>query len=217
MTFALITEGVSEYTVIQHLISRYFRDDDPVINQIQPKMEKSKQISGGGWNEVLKYCEREELLQILVENDYVVIQIDTDQSQQLPFAVPHTESGKEKTSDRLLTDVIARLEKNLPENIERKKIIFAVCIHTIECWLLPLVYTDNRKMKTKGCLATLNMELCRKNMSAISETGAKNSAASQKAYREILKLLKTKSDIKNISVNNAGFQKFVDNLEFLKP
>ena len=216
MTFALITEGVSEYTVIQHLISRYFRDDDPIINQIQPKMEKSKQVSEGGWNEVLKYCEREELLHILLENDYVVIQIDTDQSQQFPFDVSHIEKGKEKSSDRLLADVIVRLERNLPKNIGSNRIIFAICIHTVECWLLPLVYSDNRKNKTKGCLAVLNLELRRKNMLTVSETGDKNSATSQKAYWEILKLLKTKSEIKNISVHNAGFQKFVDHLELLK-
>ena len=215
MTFALITEGVSENTVIRYLISRFFKDDDPVINQIQPKMEKSKQVSEGGWNEVLKYCEREELSHILVENDYVVIQIDTDQSQQLPFNVPHTESGNEKSSGKLLADVVARLEKDMPENIDKTRIIFAVCIHTIECWLLPLVYSDNRKEKTKGCLSALNLELRRKNMPTISETGDKNSVASQKAYREILKLLKKKSDIKEASVHNDGFQKFISHLELL--
>jgi len=216
MTFALITEGVSENTVIRHLISRFFKDDDPVINQIQPKMEKSKQVSEGGWNEVLKYCEREELSQILVENDYIVIQIDTDQSQQSPFNVSHTESGREKTPDRLLADVVTRLERDMPENIDKNRIIFAVCIHTVECWLLPLVYSDNRKEKTKGCLATLNMELRRKNMPTISETGDKNSPTSQKAFREILQLLKKKSDIKEVSVHNAGFRKFVTHLDIIK-
>jgi len=178
MTFALITEGVSEYTVIHHLIWRYFRDDIPVINQIQP--------------------------------------IDTDQSQQFPFNVSHSESGIEKTSDRLLADIVERLERNMPENIDKTRIIFAICIHTVECWLLPLVHSDNRKKKTKGCLAALNSELRRKNMLTVSETGDKNNIASQRAYREILKPLKKKSDIKKASEYNAGFQKFIGNLELLK-
>ena len=213
MTFALITEGVSEYTVIQHLISRYFRDDDTVVNQIQPKITKSKQTSTGGWNEVLKYCEREELSDILLENDYVVIQIDTDQSQQSPFDVSHIEMGKEKLTERLLADVIVRLEKNMPENIDKKRVIFAICIHTVECWLLPLVYSDSRREKTKNCLTALNQELRRKNITPISETGEKNNAASQKAFRDILKKIKKKSDIEDISVHNVGFQSFVNQLK----
>jgi hypothetical protein len=216
MTFALITEGISEYTVIQHLISRYFIDEEPIINQIQPKLEKSKQFAEGGWNEVLKYCERVELSQILVENDYAVIQIDTDQSQQAPFSVAHAELGHEKTPDRLLADVIARLEKNMPENVDKSKVIFAICIHTIECWLLPLVCTGNKKEKIKGCLPALNRELRRRNMPTISETGNKNSPASRKAYQEILKPLRKKSDIEKISVYHVGFQKFADNLKSLK-
>jgi len=215
MTFALITEGVSEYTVIHHLISKYF-GDDPIINPIQPKIEKSKQVSEGGWNEVLKYCERKELSHILVENDYIVIQIDTDQSQQSPFDVSHSESGMEKSSDRLFADVVARLERDMPENIDKTRIIFAVCIHSIECWLLPLVYSDNRKEKTKGCLAALNNGLTRKNMPSISESGDKNSLTSRKAYQKILSLLKKKSDIKEISVHNSGFQKFVYHLELIR-
>jgi hypothetical protein len=198
------------------MISRYFKDDNPVINQIQPKMEQSQQISEGGWNEVLKYCESAELSHILVENDYVVIQIDTDQSQQFPFGVPHSESGKEKSSGILLTDVVARLERDMSERIDKNRIIFAVCVHTVECWLLPLVYFDGRKVKTKGCLAALNIELRRKNMPTISETGNKNCVASRKAYQEILKLLKKKADINEISVHNVGFQKFVGQLENIK-
>jgi len=213
-TFALITEGVSEFTVIHYLISKYF-GDDPIINPIQPKIEKSKQVSEGGWNEVLKYCEREELSHILVENDYIVIQIDTDQSQQSPFNVSHSESGREKSHDKLLTDVVARLERNMPENIDKNRIIFAVCIHSIECWLLPLVYSDNRKEKTKGCLTALNLELRRKNLPTISESGYKNSFTSRKAYQKILSLLKKKSDIKEISFYNTGFQNFVYQLELI--
>ena len=216
MTFALISEGVSEHKVIEHLISKYFKDDNPIINQIQPKIENAKQTSEGGWNEVLKYCEREELLHILVENNYLVIQIDTDQSQQSPFGVPHTELGKEKPSEKLLIDVVARLERNMPDKIDKNRIIFAICIHTVECWLLPLVYTDDKKSKTTNCLTFLNKELRRRNMPAISETGDKNSPTSQKAYRELLSLLKTKSKIKDVSVHNVGFKQFVDYLELVE-
>ena len=61
MNFGLITEGASEHKIIKHLVSRYFKDEMLIINQIQPKIVNDRQETTGGWNEVLKYCEREEI------------------------------------------------------------------------------------------------------------------------------------------------------------
>lgn len=101
MKFALITEGVSEHRIIKHIIAKFFKEQEPDINQIQPKMLNEKQETTGGWVEVLKYCEREELRSILIENDYLVIQIDTDQSQTTPFNINHLKpTGEEKNTNR---------------------------------------------------------------------------------------------------------------------
>jgi len=35
-------------------------------------------------------------------------------------------------------------------------------VHSIECWLLPLYYTDKKKSKVKSCLNTLNQALQKK-------------------------------------------------------
>jgi len=111
MKFALITEGPSEHRIIKHIIAKYFRDKEPEINQIQPKIVNEKQETTGGWNEVLKYCEREELKDIFIENDYLIIQIDTDQSQTKPFNVSHSKhTNKLKTVDELYIDVVEKLK-----------------------------------------------------------------------------------------------------------
>jgi len=39
------------------------------------------------------------------------------------------------------------------------QIIFAIAVHSIECWLLPLYYTNQTRAKTKNCLDTLNRQL----------------------------------------------------------
>lgn len=61
MTFALVTEGISEHRIIKHLISKYLKDLDPDINQMQPRLtdNEKKQSDGsiGGWVEVLKYSQ----------------------------------------------------------------------------------------------------------------------------------------------------------------
>lgn len=219
MKFVLITEGPSEHRIIKHIIAKYFREIDPDINQIQPKIVNQKQVTTGGWNEVLKYCEREELNDILLENDYLIIQIDTDQSQTKPFNVSHTNTSNElKTTDELYEHVVAKLRGLIkPEIFEahEKQIFFAICIHTIECWLLPVYYKNNHKADSRNCLSTLNLELRRQNISTIP-TKDKNSSKSIRTYETILRNWKRKQDIIDAAQHNTGFRNFIDSISFIE-
>jgi hypothetical protein len=215
MTFALITEGASEHRVIKHILSRYFKDQEPYINQIQPKLVNNTQENTGGWNEVLKYCEREELADIMTENDYLVIQIDTDMSEQSPFDVLHTLNGQPKTSEQLHSDIVDKLQGLIKEEIRTKygaKIIFAICIDCIECWLLPLYCNDAKRCKTTGCLDTLNRETTKKGIPVITKDN-KNSSNGQRAYDAILKNMKKKAEIEVCSQHNVGFNAFIGHLK----
>lgn len=215
MKFALITEGASEHRVIKHIVSKYFKDIDPEINQIQPKLVNDKQETAGGWNEVLKYCERDELKDILVENDYLIIQIDTDQSQTRPFSVSHTNvNGQPKTPDELHADVIQKIDGLIKVEIKQEygqRIFLAICIHTIECWLLPLFYDNTHRNGKNNCLQTLNQALSRNNVHIIP-VGNKNSPNSIRSYDTILKKIKRKKDIADIAQYNVGFGEFVHSL-----
>jgi hypothetical protein len=217
MKFALITEGPSEHRIIKHVIYNYFKNNDLIINQIQPKIVNGKQDGEGGWNEVLKYCERDELEDIFIEHDYLVIQIDTDQSQIKPFDVSHTHvSNILKTDVELHNDVIPKLISLVKPNVLAKNgnnIIFAICIHTIECWLLPIYYTNNHKSDTRTCLGTLNKELIKKRIDALpTKNKDKNSLRAIKSYDIILKNWKKKKDIVDASKHNVGYENFIDSL-----
>lgn len=215
MKFALIAEGASEHRIIKHIIAKYFKESEPEINQIQPSIVHERQDSVGGWNEVLKYCERKELTDILIENDYLIIQIDTDQSQTAPFNIGHHGSdGLKKSSEQLHADVIQKLQSLiLPEILEShgNNILFAVCIHTIECWLLPLCYSDNHRIKTTNCLNTLNKALARQNKPLIPPEG-KNSFNGNRAYVAVLHNMNSKADIIANAQYNFGFNSFVQSL-----
>ncbi len=215
MNFGLITEGASEHKIIKHLVSRYFKDEMLIINQIQPKIVNDRQETTGGWNEVLKYCEREEINGALIENDYIIIQIDTDQSGTKPFSVSHTDSkGKLKSPEQLLDEVLQKLADLIMPEIRKKhegKILFAVCIHTIECWLLPLFYDNKHKSDTSNCLSKLNAELIKKGIHGITNAN-KNKPNGIRSYDAILRGFKKKTDIITASKHNAGFRRFVDAL-----
>jgi len=215
MKFALITEGASEHRVIKHVISKYFKELDPVINQVQPKIVNNKQETAGGWNEVLKYCGRSEIRDILVENNYLVIQIDTDQSETAPFSIAHQKgNGTSKTNEELHSEVVTKLSSLVNSEFREAvigKILFAVCLHSTECWLLPMYYTNNKKSSITKCIEHLNTELARLNQDTIPKE--KNSTNAIRAYEAILKNWKRKSDIEAACKHNLGFMRFVESLK----
>ena len=97
---------------------------------------------------------------------YIIIQIDTDVSEREGFDVSKRDTkGKELEPVELIENVITKLigligQEFYNEHVDR--IIFAISVHEIECWLLPLYYNDKKQAKTSGCVKTLNIELAKK-------------------------------------------------------
>lgn len=210
MKIALITEGVSEYTIVEHILFGYIGNDDLIINQIQPKVVNQKQVTVGGWAEVIAYCQRPEIHDILIENDFLIVQIDSDQSQTPPFSVNHIDNQSEqKKPDQLLRDIIERLQSLFIHEIYQKfqsRIIFAICIHTIECWLLPVVLNDHHRSSTTNCVNRLNRELNKRDMNKIPRKG---NPLRISRFKEVLQLMRRKRDIENAAQFNPGFSFFI--------
>ncbi len=214
-SFGIICEGVSENKMISHLIRRYLGDVD--VNAVQPRISATgKQDNYGGWQQVLEHCNVEQLNNVFTTNDYLVIQIDTDVCDE--YGVNKKDQNNNQISDKLIYEKVAdRLKNKITKEIYDKysnKIIFAICINEIECWLLPLYYDDNRRCATDSCIKKLNRKLQKQNL-GIPDTD-KNCPQAQKAYGEIFKLMKKKSTIQEISQYNYGFQKFVEQLDNIK-
>ncbi len=220
MKFALITEGASDHWIIRHIVEKYFKGTNLFFRQIQPQMVNAKQSSGGGWPEVLKYCKRDDdLREIFNTNDFMIIQIDTDQSQTKPFSISHTKpDNTSKSIDELHYDVLEKLRGLINPEILKEfadKILFAICIHSIECWLLPVFYIDNHKTKTQNCLETLNVAFRKKDIHIITPKN-KNEPIGKRAYESALKNWKRKHDILNSAKHNIGFKRFIDSLANLE-
>lgn len=212
LKFALITEGVFEHRIIKHILQRYCQEE-PEINQIQPQLMENKQVSTGGWNEVLHYCEHREkdLLEILKFNDYIVVQIDTDMCQTSPYNVSKIgDDGKLLPEQELWHSVKTRLLNALPMSVPKERIIFAICIDMIECWLLPVyASTPQKACRTTNCLNHLNQELLRNNIHIIKD---KNSETSRNTYAAILKSLRKRKDIEKCAFHHYGFSKFLETI-----
>ncbi len=99
---------------------------------------------------MFKSLERKDYEGALQYNDYLVIQIDTDVQEEPGFDVPRREGA----SELLLADRVARVVARLKRDIDavfyqanEHRILFAVAVDTIECWLLPLLYSGKKRRR----------------------------------------------------------------------
>lgn len=154
---ALVAEGPSDHAVLRSFLAAYFRDPDIVVRPLQPPPN-----TPGGWTEVLRYLASPELPAAFADNDHVVVQIDTDVCEEVGYGVPRRdEHGQPLPPDALAERVQARLTAQLSPDLGdlAGRILFAICVDSLECWLLPLVHSDNRRERTVNCLSALNREL----------------------------------------------------------
>lgn len=165
VTFGLITEGLTDQIVIEDILSGYFNTDDIIVNPLQPERDKDDENKSdyGGWMLVFNYCKSDEFKLAFQFNDYVIIQIDTDVCEEINYDIPKRDAnGEELTPEQLIEKVKDKFKVLIGEyfyNQYNDKIIFAITVHSIECWLLPLYYQDNKKQKINNCLITLNQAL----------------------------------------------------------
>jgi hypothetical protein len=221
-SFAIICEGISENLSL-HAIIEKMSQTDSYFADIQPRTEMSHghsvQEGSGGWTEVLSHCNTEEFQMALQNNDYLVVQIDTDRCDEKPFGIKKVdENNQPRTDEDVYNDIITRLLQDVDSDFyeeDKERIIFAICFDEIECWFLPLFYSDKRACATTGCINKLNQELGKEKRGYYIPEEGKNGANARSTYQFILKKIKRK-DIPRISQYNFGFQKFVEQMDSIK-
>lgn len=202
LKFGLISEGVTDNAVLENILIGYFNEDiSGYINHLQPPPTAS-----GGWSRVLKYCSSHDFKNDFTDNDFMVIQIDTDKSFDAPFDVSHEENGVKLSVEQLIEKVKVRFERLFEEvfgtNFKAEfnnRILFAIAIHSTECWLLPLYYKkDNEKSEIKNCYEQLN-----KKVNGLQKT--------LKIYDAISADFCFPKKLKQASLENPSFKVFIKN------
>ncbi|OIP72049.1 MAG: phage tail protein [Oscillatoriales cyanobacterium CG2_30_40_61] len=160
-TFGLITEGLTDQIVIENILSGYFDTDNLSVHPLQPERNKDNDNKSGhgGWTLVIKYVQTQDFQQAFQFNDYVIIQIDTDVLDGYEGISYHDEKGV-LSPEQLIEKVKEKFKSLIGEAFYSEhshRIIFAIAVHYIECWLLPLYYKEESKQqKITGCLRALN-------------------------------------------------------------
>lgn len=214
LKFGIIAEGPTDQTVIENILLGFFEDheDSPEIRFIQPL--RTLKETPAGWGHVFKCLERKDHEGALQYNDYLVIHIDTDVQEEPGFNVAKREGGKELSVSDRVDRVIARLKQDIDEGFYQAnahRILFAIAVDMIECWLLPLLYSDEKATKITGCLESANRSLRRANQNALSAGPNKFIHAYERAssgYRKRKTLIELH--------NNPSLDLFIKQLDTLR-
>jgi hypothetical protein len=211
--FGLITEGLTDQIVIEYILAGYFQTPNIDVAPLQPERDKdneNKSQNYGGWSQVFAYCQSQSFRDAFPFFDYIIIQIDTDVSEN--YDIPKLDENGEFTPEELIKKVRNKFQEVIGEDFYSKyqeKIIFAISVHSIECWFLPLYYPDKKhKSKFKNCLNTLNPKLKTKHDFTI-DANSKNPDYSRKISKQYLKhkVLMTHYQ------ENPSFRIFIEEIE----
>ncbi len=99
-----------------------------------------------------------------------MVQLDTDRLNEKPF-----ELDLKLPPEILVSQVIEKIENLMAASFEegflkncRERILFAIAVDELECWLLPLFYADKSASVTNNCLYKLNIQLAKQKQTTIN-------------------------------------------------
>jgi hypothetical protein len=207
----IVSEGISDYWALKHITERYLKDTDVYTIPLKPKITKQDRQDGfGTWQGVFEYIKGEDKLILEAVNEgcqFVIIQIDTDVCENYGVS-------KNEDNNVLWTDVQAKIKSSVHAAFEQSILIYAICIHELECWLIPFVCTDNNRCTNiYQCLNIVNREI---RTTGTIDKHNKNDDKVRPLYDFILNKKKKPIDIKNCSSYNIGFQSFIYQLDSIK-
>jgi hypothetical protein len=168
INFGLIAEGQTNQVVIENILVGYFNNFDIVVNPLLPLRDETDRYrveNYSNWLKVFEYCASSKFRDVFQFNKYLIVQIDTDVSEEVNYNIYKYEKGEELSPEKLIDKVVEKFKGLIGEEFYSRyeeKIIFAISVHSMECWLLPLYYTDEKQAaQTKGCFERLRRQLKR--------------------------------------------------------
>jgi hypothetical protein len=210
--FAIVAEGITDQIVLRNILQAWFHEREDLLTPfVQPPNDAtglSAEKPHGGWGLVIAFFEKQEFLQALQTNSYLVTQLDTDVAAD--YGVPLSPNDP-----AMVEAVIAKLLAYVPDEIKQlhgHRFLFAIGHQSTECWLLPLVIDQSLKAKLKktvGCAATLNEAYKRLGKPVIASDDNKD----PDEYDRLSGQFSKPKDVSSASRHNVGFSRFVEQLK----
>lgn len=202
--FGLITEGVTDQTILKAVLVGWTGNKKLVMKELQPKPEEP-----GGWTKVFQYCESLEFKGAFSYYDFIVIQIDTDfmsgDSVGEAYKIDLKDLNVKETVETFREKIMELIGEDFYKEYS-DRIIFAIAVNEIECWLIPVYFSGKKAKKHVNCIDTLNTVLPQKE-------GFYIDAKDDIYYRKLAKNFRKKKDIEKYAKQQESFGLFLDNLQ----
>lgn len=211
LKFGILAEGTSDQKVIENILLGYFQDQEELfVTYVRPLPGES-----GGWSRVFDSLRRGDVEKTLQTNHYAVIHIDTDVQEEAGFDVSRREQGKELSIPDRVARVVERLKKDIDTTFlqaNADRLLFAVAVDSVECWLLPLLYDKKKAGKTTGCLKAANDVLRKSNRNGLSAGDKKFTPAYDQTSRDYTK----RKELMKFRDKNPSLELFIQQLDDLQ-
>jgi hypothetical protein len=211
MLFGLACEGVTDQITIENILCGYFKNlDDEEITHLQPLFDETdrKQKDFGGWQMLLVYLSTARFRDDVLNNKFIVVQVDTDVSNETGFDVSQVDANNQPLmSEVLITSIIAKLVETIDSGDadfyqqHSDKIIFCISVHSLECWLYAY---HNKKTLSKPKITG-----CYKALSFLLPTTEKT----YRCYDELSQDFLKRKNIDLVATKDPSFRIFIQSLE----
>jgi hypothetical protein len=211
MLFGLACEGVTDQITIENILCGYFKNlDDEEITHLQPLFDETdqKQKDFGGWQMLLAYLGTTRFRDDVLNNKFIIIQVDTDVSSEIGFDVLQVDANNQPlTPEELITNVIVKLVETIEDGEvgfyqpHSEKIIFCISVHSLECWLY--AYHNKKtlsKPKITGCYGALSYLL-------------PDTAKTYRCYDELSRYFLKHKNIELVVTKDPSFHVFIQALK----
>ncbi|GAB3812287.1 hypothetical protein GCM10028895_03160 [Pontibacter rugosus] len=206
MDIGIIGEGVTDQVTIENILFGYFNDKNLPVTHLQPKPNES-----GNWDKVCKYLKSDEFKQAFGFNDLIIVHLDTDFLRTGEVPEEYRLDIKDLDSKGVVLAVREKLIELIGTDFydeNSKRIVFAIAVDSIECWFLPIYYSNQpqKASKESGCLETLNAVLPQREKFYIKNK-------EEIYYRKISRHFIKNKDLLKYGAANTSFKLFLADLE----
>jgi hypothetical protein len=203
----ILSEGRTDQKVIRQVLLGFFADQGDALDDLEinpffpPQVALPGEPEEGGWTVLKRRLEDGHHLQALQYNSYIVIHIDTDVCDQSGYDVSRKDpiSMRDLEPNQLREAVKARLMEWLGPDFSAKygdRVLFAIAVDTIECWLLPLLEDKRAKQsKTVGCAKAVSEALKRAGRDSLEKGDVLKRYADEAAPYRKRKILSEKGSL----------------------
>ncbi len=204
--FGLACEGITDQIVIENILCGFYKDYDDLDEEIYPfepprDETDKKQDDFSNWELLITYLSEERFRDDVLNCEYMIVQIDTDISDHVNFDVLKYNLSTKELIAKVIEKLIEKIDSKVSFYEDNKdKIIFAVSVHSLECWILPL-YKELKNEKVTGCEEALQRE-------SKSIKVSKDYDTYDKLTRDLTKYKK----LMPMVVKNVSFEVFINSL-----